>query len=259
MSAHAPREALLLAAGVGTRMRPLTAETAKPLLELAGRSLLDRALDRLAEAGVERVVVNAHWQADRVAAHLAARRGGPATVLLREDRLLDTGGALAAAIAGGHLAGEGPLLVVNGDSAWFDGPHAALVRLAAAFDPARHDAVLMLVRATAVQAEINRGDFMLDPLGTPRRPREREIAPYVFAGLQIVARALCDGMPAAPVSMNPLWDRAMEAGRLAALVHDGVWFHLSTPRDLAEAELVLEDGPDNMTGGEARRRLETPA
>ena len=236
----APRTALLFAAGLGTRMRPLTAETAKPLLPLGGRSLLDRALDRLAEAGVERVVVNAHWQAARVDAHLRARTGGPETVLLAEDRLLDTGGTLARAVAHGLGSDGAPFFVVNGDSAWFDGPAPVLARLARAFSP-ELDVVLMLVRATAIPTEINRGDFMLDPFGRPRRPAPSEIAPFVYGGVQLVSPRFCDEGGAAPFSINPLWDRAIAAGRAAALVHDGLWFHLSTPRDLAEAEQALED------------------
>ncbi len=246
-----PRTAVLFAAGLGTRMRPLTADTAKPLLPLGGRSLIDRALDRLREAGVERVVVNAHWQSERVAAHLAARTGGPETVLLSEDRLLDTGGTLADAVARGLLGADGPFFVVNGDSAWFDGPVPTLQRLAHAFsgpDPSTDggtdlDALLLLVHATQVQAEINRGDFMLDSMGRPRRPTPQEIAPYVFAGVQIVTARFARATETPPFSLNVLWDRAIEAGRVAALVHDGLWFHLSTPRDLAEAEVALDQLP----------------
>ena len=242
-----PRTAVLFAAGLGTRMRPLTADTAKPLLPLGGRSLIDRALDRLAEAGVERVVVNAHWQVARVAAHLAARIGGPETVLVAEDRLLDTGGTLADAVARGLVGADGPFFVVNGDSAWFDGPVPTLQRLADAFSSGVEGtdlaALLLLVNASQVQAEINRGDFMLDSMGRPRRPQPQEIAPYVFAGVQIVTARFAEASETPPFSLNVLWDRAIEAGRVAALVHDGLWFHLSTPRDLAEAEVALEQMP----------------
>jgi N-acetyl-alpha-D-muramate 1-phosphate uridylyltransferase len=235
----APRTALLFAAGLGTRMRPLTAGTAKPLLPLGGRPLIDHALDRLAEAGVARVVVNAHWQAEGVAAHLAARGGAPETVLLAEDRLLDTGGTLALALERG-LLGPDPFFVVNGDAAWFDGPVAALDRLRSGFAPGL-DALLLLVRASAVSAEINRGDFMLDPAGGLRRPDPHEIAPFVYGGVQLAIPAFCAGAGAPPFSINPLWDRAIAAGRAAAIVHDGLWFHLSTPRDLAEAEQALAE------------------
>jgi N-acetyl-alpha-D-muramate 1-phosphate uridylyltransferase len=234
--------AMVLAAGLGLRMRPLTETTPKPLLLLHGRSLLDRALDRLAAAGVERAVVNAHWLADQVADALAARGGAPPrTVLQREEALLETGGGVARALP---QLGASPFAVVNGDSVWLDGPTPALTRLAAAFDPARMDGLLLLVRSAQVEAEVGRGDFLMDPLGRLRRPKERELAPYVFAGVQILSPALFAGAPGggAPFSLNRLYDRAIAARRLYALVHDGVWFHLSTPPDLDRAEAAMQAG-----------------
>lgn len=233
-----PRTAMVLAAGLGTRMRPLTRETAKPLLSLGGRTLLDHALDHLARAGVERVVVNGHWHGERVAAHLAARRGGPETVFRHEETLLDTGGAVRAALAE-ELLGPEPFFVVNGDAFWLDGPGPALRRLAEALDPARFDAVLLCHRTCQVPAELGAGDFALDPWGVPRRRREREIVPYIFAGVQVLRPALFEGAPEGPFSMNLLWDRGLAAGRLRALVHDGLWFHLSAPPDLTAAETTL--------------------
>jgi MurNAc alpha-1-phosphate uridylyltransferase len=234
------RHAMLLAAGLGTRMRPLTERTAKPLLPLGGRALLDHALDRLRDAGVETVVVNAHWQADRVEAHLAARAGGPHTILRREAALLDTGGSVAAAL---DLLGEAPFFVVNGDSFWLDGPTPALERLAAAWRPGEIDAVLLVHRTFQVHADVGDGDFALDKLGAVRRRREREVVPYVYAGVQIAHAGLFADAPAGRFSMNLLWDRAIAAGRLTAVVHDGLWFHLSTPPDLAEAEYTLHARP----------------
>ena len=231
-----PRTAMLLAAGLGTRMRPLTDRTAKPLLPLGGRALIDHAFDRLAEVGVETVVVNAHWQADRVAAHLASRIR-PRIVLRREVALLETGGGVKAAL---DILGYAPFFVVNGDAFWVDGPRPALARLVAAFDPAEVDAVLLVHRTFQVHADVGLGDFVLDSWGTPRRRREREVAPYIYAGLQIIAPALLAGTPDGAFSMNQAWDAAMTAGRLRAVVHDGLWFHLSTPADLAEAESVLQ-------------------
>lgn len=235
-----PRQAMILAAGLGTRMRPLTERTAKPLLPLGGRSLLDHALDRLAEVGVERVVVNAHWHADGVAAHLAARRDGPATILQREDRLHDTGGAVAQALAEGHL-GDEAFYVVNGDAFWLDGPIPVLTRLASAMAIEAAEGVLLLHRTTQVAGETGDGDFALDAWGQPRRPEEHELVPYLFAGVQILSPALFADPPAAPFSMNLIWDRAIAAGRLRAIVHDGVWFHLSTPPDLRRAEAELRE------------------
>jgi MurNAc alpha-1-phosphate uridylyltransferase len=231
-----PRVAMLLAAGLGTRMRPLTDHTAKPLLTLGGRTLLDHALDRLAEAGVETVVVNTHWHADAVTAHLAARAEWPRTVLRREDALLDTGGGVRAAC---DLLGSDPFFVVNGDSFWLDGPTPALDRLAAAWDDTVADAMLLVNRTCQSRAETGPGDFALDPLGVVRRRDDREIVPYIYAGIQLIAPALLAEAPEGPFSMNLAWDRAMAAGRLRAVVHDGWWFHLSTPSDLFEAEASL--------------------
>jgi MurNAc alpha-1-phosphate uridylyltransferase len=230
--------AMVLAAGLGLRMRPLTGNTAKPLLLLQGRSLLDRALDRLEEVGVTDVVVNAHWQAAKVAAAVATRQA-PRITLQREEVLLETGGGVTRALP---LLGPGPFAVVNGDSVWLDGPSPALSRLAAAFDPERMDGLLLLVRSAQVEGEVGRGDFLLDPLGRLRRPKEREMAPYVFAGVQILAPGLFQDAPEGLFSLNRLYDRAIAAGRLFALVHDGVWFHLSTPPDLERAEAAMQAG-----------------
>lgn len=231
-----PRDAMILAAGLGTRMRPLTGATAKPLLPLGGRSLIDHALDRLQAAGVERVVVNTHWQAERLEAHLRAR-AAPAVTIRREPDLLDTGGAVAAALACG-LLGEA-FFTVNGDSVWLDGPTPALARLAAAFDPDEADAVLLVHRTFQVHSEVGTGDFAIDGWGTPRRPRAREIVPYVYAGVQLATPTLFRDAGPAPFGLNQPWDRAIAAGRLRCVVHDGLWFHLSRPQDLCEAESAL--------------------
>jgi MurNAc alpha-1-phosphate uridylyltransferase len=232
------RQAMLLAAGFGMRMRPLTERTAKPLLPLGGRTLLDHALDRLLAAGVTRVAVNTHWQGELVERHLSRRQGGPEIVLRPEATLLDTGGAVAAALQAGALADE-PFFVVNGDSFWVDGPNPTLDRLAGALDPAALDGVLLVHRTFQVHSEVGRGDFAVDPWGGLRRRREREVAPYLFAGVQVATPALFAGSPAAPFSANVVWDRAIAAGRLRAVVHDGLWFHLSRPKDLSDAEVAL--------------------
>jgi N-acetyl-alpha-D-muramate 1-phosphate uridylyltransferase len=231
-----PRSAMVLAAGRGTRMRPLTDTTAKPLLMLGGRTLLDHALDQLADTGVETVAVNAHWQADAVAARLAQRPPPPRTVLLREARLLETGGGVRAAQA---VLGPDPFFVVNGDAFWLNGPIPALARLAALFDDTV-DGVLLVQRTSQVHAEVGLGDFALDKWGTPRRRGQREVVPYTYAGVQLIHPRLLAGMPEGAFSMNQAWDKALAAGRLRAAVHDGIWFHLSTPPDLAEAEHILE-------------------
>ena len=230
-------DAILQAAGLGTRMRPLTETTPKSLLTLSGRTLLDRALDRLADAGVARVVVNAHWQSVQLRAHLAARGGNPSCVFREEARLLDTGGAVAAALEDG-LLGTDPFYVVNGDTVWLDGPVPALARLAGALTPGL-DAVILVHRTFQVSAEVGHGDFFLDPWGVPRRRREGEVAPYLYAGITLAAPALLSGLPSGELSMNAVWDRAIAARRLVAVVHDGLWFHMTRPADLAEAEHAL--------------------
>lgn len=229
---------MVLAAGLGTRMRPLTDQTAKPLLPLRRRSLLDHALDRLSQTGVATAVVNLHWQADRVAAALAGRRT-PQVVLQHEAALLDTGGAVQAALP--HL-GAGPFLVVNGDAFWLDGPTPTLQRLVAGFDPASMDALLLVARTASIRAEVGLGDFVLDPMGRVRRRKPGEVAPYLYAGVQIATASFFAAGPGGAYSANLLWDQAMTRGRLFALVHDGLWFHLSTPQDLAEAEFLLSAG-----------------
>jgi MurNAc alpha-1-phosphate uridylyltransferase len=231
----APKRGMVLAAGLATRMRPLTDATAKPLLHVAGRSLLDRALDHLADAGVQRVVVNTHWHAAAVRDALAAR-DRPAVIESHEETLLDTGGGVVRALP---QLGDDPFYVVNGDAFWLDGARPALARLADAFDPGTTDAVLLVHRASHLPFYAGRGDFAVDPLGRVRRPREKEIVPYLYAGVQLVSPTLFGGAPEGPFSTNLLWNRAIAADRLRAVVHDGVWLHLSTPEDLAEAEEML--------------------
>lgn len=230
--------AMVLAAGLGTRMRPLTDNRPKPLLELDDRSLLDHALDRLQAAGVGQAVVNAHWFGDQIEAAMA-RRADPRIILQKEDTLLETGGGVTMALPN---LGDGPFAVVNGDAFWLDGPTPALKRLSAAFDPAEMDALLLMVRTTQVEGVVGKGDFLIDPIGRMRRPKEREIAPYLYAGVQILSPALFADAPTGAFSLNRLYDRAIENGRLYGLVHDGVWFHLSTPEDLEQAETTLRAG-----------------
>lgn len=234
------KQGMVLAAGLGQRMRPLTAETAKPLLPLLGRSLLDHALDRLALAGVEEVVVNAHWCAEKVAAAIAAREGtAPRLRLQLEPELLETGGGIRRALP--RLGAE-PFAVVNGDAYWLDGPTPALTLLQRHFDPERMDALLLLIRTSRIEGEVGRGDFFLDAEGRLRRPAPNQIAPYLFGGVQVMAPALVAPEPEGRFSLNRCYDRAIEAGRLFGLVHDGAWFHLSTPGDLTRTERRLRQG-----------------
>jgi MurNAc alpha-1-phosphate uridylyltransferase len=227
---------MVLAAGRGTRMRPVTDRLPKPLVEVAGQPLIDHAIDRLADAGVERVVVNLHYKGEMIADRLAMR-GRPRIEFSREETLLETGGGVKRAL---------PLLdeyffAVNGDILWLDGVSAALTRLAQAFDPERMDALLLLQRTASAIGYDGIGDYFLDPSGAPRRRGEREVAPYIFAGIQILHRRLFAGIDDTVFSLKRLYDRSEEAGRLGGLLHDGEWFHVGTPEGLAATEARLDE------------------
>jgi N-acetyl-alpha-D-muramate 1-phosphate uridylyltransferase len=230
-----PDTAMALAAGLGTRMRPISDAVPKPLIKIGGRTLLDHTIDRLSLIGVKRVVVNVHYKAAVIEAHLATRRPPPCIELSREPELLDTGGGVKRALA---RLGDW-FFVVNSDVFWLDGRECVLARLAAAFDPARLDAVLLFQRTVGAVGYEGSGDYFLDPMGTPRRRAEREIAPYLFSGLQLLHRRLFDGIADERFSLNRLYDRALETGRLAAIVHDGEWYHVGTPEALTATHARL--------------------
>jgi N-acetyl-alpha-D-muramate 1-phosphate uridylyltransferase len=230
----APKSAMVLAAGLGTRLRPLTDTVPKPLLEIEGRALLDHAIDRLALVGVETVVVNTHYKADVVAAHLAGRQR-PRIEISHEDELLETGGGVRRALA---RLGE-TFFVVNSDVLWLDSKDHALARLATTFDPERMDAVLLLQRTVTAVGYDGSGDYLLDTLGIPRRRAGGEIAPFLFSGIQLLHRRAFDGAPGGRFSLNAIYDRAEAAGRLHAIVHDGEWFHVGTPDGLAATRARL--------------------
>ena len=227
--------AVILSAGLGTRMRPLTLTTPKPLLPLAGRPILAHVLERLMEAGVRQIIVNAHYLAEQIEDFCAAY---PNVKVLRETELQETGGALTA-MAAKNLLPDAPFYVVNGDTYWVDGPSDALRRMADAYDPEKMDAMLLLARTAGALPDSGRGDFLWPRDGELRRRTERDVAPYLYAGVEIVSPALLAAAPKGPFSMNLLWDQALAAGRLGAIVHDGLWFHLSTPEDLEGADAVL--------------------
>jgi len=224
-----PRSAMVLAAGLGTRLRPVTETLPKPLIEINGRALLDHIIDRLAMAGVECVVVNVHYKAAMMRAHLA-RREHPRIVLSEEDELLDTGGGVAQGLP---FLGE-VFFVVNGDVVWLDNEEPALFRLAQAFNPVDSDAVLLLQPTLTAVGYEGDGDYFLDFQGIPRRRRRGEIAPYLFAGVQLLHRRLFTDLPGPIFSLVRLFDRAEAAGRLRAVAHNGEWFHVGTPQALAE-------------------------
>jgi len=223
--------AMILAAGFGTRMKPITDHIPKPLVPLAGRTLIDHAIDRLVAAGVKRVVVNTHYKAEMIAAHLQQRHD-IAIELSHEATLLDTGGGVKKALP---LLGEA-FYVLNADVFWLNSKVPALARLRRAWDDARLDALLLVQRTVAAVGYDGPGDFTVDPAGRLRRRGEREVAPHLFAGIEILSRRFFDDSPEGAFSLNILWNRAIEAGRVEALIHDGEWFHVGTPQGLAATE-----------------------
>jgi MurNAc alpha-1-phosphate uridylyltransferase len=227
------RSAMILSAGRGERMRPLTDAVPKPLIPVAGRSMLDRSVERLAAHGVRDIVVNVHHLGERIAAHL-----GPRARIVREERLLETGGSVKNALP---LLGDGPYFILNGDGLWRDGPYPMLSRMEAAWDPARMDALLLLhPLASAIGREAkDRGDYFLEADGRARHRGTAETAPYMFASVSVCDSRLFRESPDGPFSLLKLWTRAEAEGRLFGLVHDGDWFHVGTPQALAEAERVL--------------------
>ena len=224
--------AMVLAAGLGTRLKPLTDRLPKPLMPVAGRTLLDYALDRLADAGVETAIVNLHHLGDMIAEHLKGRTA-PKILLSREEQRLETGGGVKNALG---LLGAGAFIAVNADVLWLNGPYDALERLKSHWREADMDALLLLLETTAAFGYEGAGDFLADPVGRLARRPEREIAPYLFTGIQILHPRLFRNCPEGAFSLNVLYDRAMAEGRLRGIVHDGEWFHVGTAEGLAEAE-----------------------
>ena len=229
---------MVLAAGLGKRMRPITTTTPKPLVEVGGRSLIDFCLDRLEEAGIERVVVNVHYLADLVEVHLGKRSSPNILISDERERLLETGGGLKKALP---LLGDEPFLTLNSDSLWIEGPQPNLRRFAEAWDPGRMD-ILMLLAATATSVGYEgAGDFAMEPDGRLRRRREREVTPFVYAGVSILKPELLADTPDGPFSANLLYDRAIAAGRLYGLRLDGQWLHVGDPQSLVAAEECLAE------------------
>jgi len=225
---------MVLAAGLGTRMQPLTDARPKPLIALAGKTLIDRVLDHLNGVGVSRIVVNTHYMADMLEAQLAKRED---IVISPEPDLLETGGGVRNALP---LLGENEFFVINSDAVWLDGPTRALDRMMRAWNDDEMDALLLFQRTVAVRGAAGRGDFFLDSEGYASRRQERGIAPFLFAGVQILHPRLFETAPDGAFSLNILYDRAQEAGRLHGIVHDGEWFHVGTPeqREIAEYEII---------------------
>lgn len=236
-----PTRAMVLAAGLGKRMRPLTASTPKPLVEVNGRSLIDYGLDALDQAGVEMVVVNVHYLANLVRVHVARRRRPAIVVSDESDRLLDTGGGIAKALM--HLGPE-PFYLMNADSFWIEGARPNLDWLAGGWRDDAMDALLLLASTVEAVGYSGRGDFRMDAAGRLTRRPEREVAPFVYSGAAILHPRLFAEAPDGPFSLNVLFDRAMEAGRLHGVRLDGRWMHVGTPEAIGEVEETIADSAD---------------
>jgi MurNAc alpha-1-phosphate uridylyltransferase len=238
-----PGAAMVLAAGLGKRMRPLTATRPKPLVEVAGRTLLDRALDRVQAAGISAAVVNAHYFADQIDAAVAARckeNPGKLAIQVSDERaqLLETGGGVVKALP---LIDSDPFFIVNADNMWIDGSADTLRLLAQRWDPAVMDALLLLVPLARANGYEGRGDFHLDPGGIVEPRGEVRVAPFVYSGIQLISKHLFDGERPEPFSVWRQWRKALENRRLYGAVHQGLWFHVGTPASVGETEILLAD------------------
>jgi MurNAc alpha-1-phosphate uridylyltransferase len=236
VKAKTPGSAIVLAAGLGTRMRPHNGNIPKPLVAVGGKSLIDYSLDRLAEAGVSRAVVNVHHLADAIERHLASRKTPQIVISDERGALLDTGGGIAKALP---ALGDAPFFLVNSDTLWLDGVKPNFARLAEAFDPGRMDVLLLLAPTAGSIGYEGRGDFAMLPDGRLRRRGEREVVPFVYAGAAILSPALFADAPAGAFPLTLLFDRAAERGRLFGLRLDGVWMHVGTPEAVAAADAAL--------------------
>ena len=231
-----PKSAMVLAAGMGMRMRPLTDKMPKPMVRLDGKPLIDHVLDRIDETGIPQAIVNVHYQADMLEKHVKTRKQPKIAFSDEREQLLDTGGGVKRALP---KLGKEPFLIHNSDSLWIDGVQSNLKRLADAFDPETMDCLLLLALGSASLGYDGRGDFVMAADGVLRRRPEREVAPFVFTGVSIAHPRLFDDTPDGPFSLNLVWDRAIQQGRLHGIRLDGVWMHVGTPDALADAELLL--------------------
>ena len=221
-----PKSAFVLAAGLGTRMRPHNGTVPKPLVTVGGKSLIDYSLDRLADAGVERAVVNVHYLADALEQHLQARQRPRIVISDERDGLMGTGGGIAKALP---QLGDEPFFLVNSDTLWLDGVKPNFVRLAEAFDAATMDVLLLLAAATGSIGYEGRGDFAMRPDGRLERRAEREVVPFVYAGAAILSPTLFAGAPFGAFALTRLFGIRLE----------GIWMHVGTPEAVAAAEAAL--------------------
>src|SRR6185295_13526535 len=231
-----PKQAIVLAAGLGTRMRAFNGKIPKPLVKVGDKALIDYVLDRLANAGVERVIVNVHHLADQIERHVLVRAKPKILISDERDELLGTAGGVVKALP---LLGDAPFFLVNSDTVWIDGVESNLERLAAAFDRPRMDGLLLLAPTASSIGYSGRGDFTMAGDGKLARRAEREVAPFVYAGAAILTAAFFAGAPSGASSMSPLFDRAIEAERLYGLRLEGLWMHVGTPEAVAAAEAAI--------------------
>jgi N-acetyl-alpha-D-muramate 1-phosphate uridylyltransferase len=233
------KTAMVLAAGRGERMRPLTLRVPKPLVPLAGRPLIDHVLDRLALAGVETAVVNVHYLAEQLEERVHRREGLKPAIVISDERdlLLDTGGGAKRALP---KLGAGPFFIHNADTVWSEGASPALTRMLQLWNPATMDCLLLLAPLTSSIGYGGKGDFAMAPDGRLTRRGERQIVPFAFAGVSLCDSRLFEDCPDGPFSLNLLWDRALASGRLYGMRLDGRWMHVGTPEALAEAESWFE-------------------
>lgn len=238
--AAVPETAMVMAAGLGKRMRPLTATRPKPLVEVAGKPLIGHVFDRLRAAGVKRAVVNVHYLADAMEAYLKARVKDIEVLVSDERRMLmETGGGLVQAR---DLLGDKPFLCVNSDNLWVDGPIDAIRALADQWDDAKMDALLLVVPLARANGHGGKGDFRIDAFGRIiERRKPGRLAPFVYTGVQILSPRVIRDWPEGPFSTNLFWNRAIEAGRAWAVVHQGLWFDVGTPQAIGMTEAVLAD------------------
>ena len=227
-----PRRAMVLAAGLGLRMREVSDTLPKPLIEVHGRTLIDHAFDRLVHSGVEYVVVNLHYRGEMIRDHLASR--SDITIDYSEEaELLETGGGVRKALG---LLGPDPFYVVNADALWLNGPYSALDRLAATWRDDAMDGLLLIYETIEAKGYEGVGDFLVEQDGALKRRPESEVSPYLFTGVQILHPRLFADAPDDPFSLNLLYDRAIEHGRLFGSIHDGIWFHVGSAAGLEAAE-----------------------
>jgi N-acetyl-alpha-D-muramate 1-phosphate uridylyltransferase len=237
MSPPVPKTAMVFAAGLGMRMRPITETLPKPLITIRGRTLIDHCLDRLAESGVERAIVNVHWLADQIEAHLAKRRTPKIVISDERSKLLDQGGGIKRALP---LIGDDPFLICNTDAFWIEGPRSNIARLARTFDSDAMD-ILLLAGAGAGAVGVDwPGDFAMTHDGrlAPREPRR--VAPFVYAGVGIVKPQLFASEIAEVFRLAPFFHAAAAAGRLYGVRLDGLWVHVGRPESIAEAEMAID-------------------